>query len=186
MENNGGTLTNVQGSLHSGSDETRVYTLPGGSVTNFHAYLLEWTTNAINWFVDGLLYETQTNWSSSLGAYPAPFNQPFFILINLAVGGSYLGNPSPATIDSNSVFPGEFQVDYVRIYDQAGPFELSCSRADNRVRLWWPSNIVCTLQTQADALDAGLGGTWTDLPAATNPFVANPTNGCAFYRLVSP
>src|SRR4029077_3223858 len=80
VENKGSALTNVQGSLHSGSDETQVYTLPNGSVTNFHTYVLDWTTNAFAWYVDGVPYETQTNWTSSIGSYPAPFNHPFFII----------------------------------------------------------------------------------------------------------
>ena len=142
MENAGGALTNVQGSLHSGSDETKVYTFPNDSVTNFHTYLLEWTTNAFNWFVDGLLYQTQTNWSSTLGAYPAPFNQPCFLIMNLAVGGSYVGNPTPATINANSIFPGEMQVDYVRIYDLTAPLQLAISRLVTGARLSWPTNIV--------------------------------------------
>ena len=72
--------------------------------------------------MDGHLYESQTKWSSSVGAYPTPFNQPFFIIMNIAVGGDYLGNPDTKTIDANSLFPGEMLVDYVRIYDQTtGP-----------------------------------------------------------------
>ena len=108
MENNGAALTNVQGSLHSGSDETAIYTFPnGGSVTNFHNYVLDWSSNAFLFYVDGHLYEMQTNWSSSLGAaYPAPFNQPCFIIMNLAVGGNYVGNPSVTTINANGGFPG--------------------------------------------------------------------------------
>ena len=182
MENNGGALTNVQGSLHSGSDETAVYTLPGDSVTNFHRYLLEWNTNAINWFVDGLLYETQTNWSSSVGAYPTPFNQPFFLIMNLAVGGNYLGNPTSATINANSTFPGEFQVDYVRVYDVTAPLQLSATHTNGSIRLAWPTNIVCHLQVQTN----GPTGSWVDLAAALNPFLAATTNHAAWYRLASP
>jgi len=44
--------------------------------------------------------------------YPAPFDRPFYIIMNLAVGGNFGGNP-----DGNTVFPGEMQVDYVRVYD---------------------------------------------------------------------
>jgi len=184
MENNGAYPTNVQGSLHSGSDETKVYTLPGSSVTNFHLYVLEWTSNAINWFVDGVLYETQTGWSSSIGPYPAPFDGPFFLIMNLAIGGSYLGNPSAATINSNSVFPAELQVDYVRIYDQTAPLQLSITRTNSNLLLSWPSNIVCHLQTQSSG--PGLTSNWVDVPASTNPLLVTPTNDCAYYRLASP
>ncbi len=186
MENKGAYPTNVQGSLHSGSDETKVYTLPGGSVTNFHIYLLEWTTNAINWFVDGLLYETQTNWSSSIGPYPAPFDRPFFLIMNLAVGGNYLGNPSTNAINANSTFPAEVQVDYLRIYDQTAPLQISVTRSNGNVLLTWPTNIVCHLQMQTNSAGTGLTGNWVDLPGTTSPLLAAPTNACAFYRLASP
>ena len=69
-----------------------------------------------------LVYETQTNWWSSSTPgnpsgrypYPAPFNQPFYIIMNLAVGGQFGGNP-----DDTTVFPGEMQVKYVRVYGEA-------------------------------------------------------------------
>ena len=120
VENRGSDLKMDQGSLHSGSDETAIYHFfDGDSVTNFHIYTLDWATNAMLFYVDGHLYETQTNWSSSVGSYPAPFNQPFFILMNIAVGGKYLGSPDKGKINAESLFPGEMLVDYVRIYNQA-------------------------------------------------------------------
>jgi beta-glucanase (GH16 family) len=184
VENKGSALTNVQGSLHSGSDETQIYTLPGGgSVTNFHQYVLEWTTNAISWYVDGLPYETQTNWSSSVGAYPTPFNQPFFIIMNLAVGGNYLGNPSAATINANSTFPGQLQVDYVRLYNLTAPLQLTAGLGGGKLLLTWPSNIVCHLES-ATSLSAA--SPWTNVPGAATPFSATPLATAAFYRLSSP
>ncbi|MGA2748787.1 MAG: glycoside hydrolase family 16 protein [Verrucomicrobiota bacterium] len=183
MENNGSFLTNVQGSLHSGSDETQVYTLPGGSVTNFHRYVLEWTTNAINWYVDGLLYETQTSWSSSVWAYPAPFNQPFFLIMNVAVGGEFIGNPSIATINSNSIFPGQMQVDYVRRYDLTTPLELAVAGGGGKVSLTWPSNIVCHLESAATL---GAKAAWTAVTDAAPPYPVSLSSSTVFYRLVSP
>lgn len=183
MENNGGALTNVQGSLHSGSDETAVYTLPnGGSVTNFHTYTLDWSTNAILFYVDGHLYETQTSWSSSYGAYPFPFNQPFFLIMNVAVGGSYLGNPTTNAINAGTTFPGQMQVDYVRIYNQTSPLRISITQANSKILLAWPGNIVCHLQTQTNSL----GTNWIDTVTATNSWQLIPSNNAAFYRLESP
>jgi len=124
MECTGSWSNKVQGTIHYSDSsnhhlqQTAFYTFPtpGDSVTNFHTYAVEWTTNSIRWIVDGATTRTWTNWSSSTGAYPAPFNQPFFILINLAVGGSYLGHPSDAAINAHTTFPGEMEVDYVRVY----------------------------------------------------------------------
>ncbi len=116
VENNGATITFEQGSIHSGSDATQKYYFTGGnSVTNFHVYDLDWTTNSITWSVDGTPYETQTSWSDAKGTYPFPFNQPFFLLMNLAVGGQYLGYPSQSSI--NPSMPGEVVIDYIRVYN---------------------------------------------------------------------
>ena len=126
VENNG-TLTQVQGSLHSGSDETAIYTFPdGGSVTNFHIYVLDWSTNALLFYVDGHLYQRQSHWTSNLGDhYPAPFDKPCFMIMNLAVGGNYVGNPSPEAIDGNGGWPGDLQVDYMRVYNLTSPLKIS-------------------------------------------------------------
>jgi beta-glucanase (GH16 family) len=124
VENKGRYPTNVMGTLHFGApypgqDQSHgpSYNFTGGdSVTNFHVYALEWTTNQFRWYVDGALYQTQTSWWSSGGAYPAPFDIPFYIIMNLAVGGNFDGNP-----DGSTVFPGEMQVDYVRVYNWTNP-----------------------------------------------------------------
>lgn len=120
VENRGDYPAVVQGTIHyAGPDgghrqSTDLYTFAqGNGAGDFHTYLLEWTTNSISWYVDNQLYETQTNWSTANAPYPAPFNQPFYIIMNLAVGGIYDGNP-----DTNTAFPGEMQVDYIRVYDK--------------------------------------------------------------------
>jgi beta-glucanase (GH16 family) len=182
MESNGSSPTNVQGSIHFGSSLTRVHTLPGGSVTNFHNYVLEWSTNAILWYVDGLLYETQTEWSSSAGPYPAPFDQPFFLIMNLAVGGNYVGNPSVASINAGAVFPAEMQVDYLRIYEQTAPLRLSMIRSNSSLLLAWPSNIVSVLQTNPNPASTN----WTNVATTGNSLWISPTNESACYRLRSP
>jgi len=187
MENNGGVPATVQGSLHSGSDETGYYNfLPGDSVTTFHTYTLDWTTNAILYYVDGHLYQTQTGWTSSSGAYPFPFNQPFFLIMNLAVGGQYLGYPSPATINASSTFPGVMLVDYVRLYRPTPALSLSITPANHSVLLSWSTNVVCHLQGQVKPGQPGLGTNWTDLPQYSGSLLVPTTNFNAFYRLVSP
>jgi beta-glucanase (GH16 family) len=119
VENKGDYPAVVQGTIHYADAQgghlqsTDLYTFPQSDGANdFHTYLLEWTTNSIGWYVDNQLYEVQTNWSTANAPYPAPFNQPFYIIMNLAIGGAYVGDP-----DTNTVFPGEMQVDYIRVYD---------------------------------------------------------------------
>jgi beta-glucanase (GH16 family) len=188
VENNGGNPFFEQGSLHSGSDETAIYNFTGGSsVTNFHVYTLDWTTNALTFYVDGRPYETQTNWSSSTAnPYPFPFNQPFFLLMNLAIGGNYLGNPSTNSINSGTVFPSELLVDYVRIYNATAPLALTIKKTGTNLLLSWPSNIVSHLEVQTVPLAKGLGTNWVSLPSTNNQIQLAPGNGTAFYQVVSP
>jgi hypothetical protein len=122
----------------------------------------------------------QTNWYSPLGSYPTPFNQPFFVIMNLAVGGDHLGNPT--AINANSTFPGDMQVDYLFIYNQTTPLKITTRQTDQQVVLSRPSNIVCHLQPNPVNLDAG---TWIDVPT-TNPFFIAPAGQSAFYCLQSP
>jgi beta-glucanase (GH16 family) len=73
--------------------------------------------------MDGEKYATQTWWESrpSAGApprpWPAPFDRPFYLILNLAVGGKFLGNP-----DATTPFPAEMVVDYVRVYEKPGGY----------------------------------------------------------------
>src|SRR4051794_20845478 len=84
---------------------------PGSFADDFHVFRLDWETNAMRWYVDDRLYHTVTNWQSGTNSSPAPFNQKFHLLLNLAVGGNWPGNP-----DSSSSFPQAMVVDYVRVY----------------------------------------------------------------------
>ena len=185
-ETKGTELTKVHGSLHSGSDETAIFTLTGAdSITNFHTYMVDWQSNSISFSVDSHVYETQTSWSSSLGPYPTPFNAPEFLLMNLAVGGNFVGNPTIAQIEAGAVFPAEIQVDYVRVYQRTAPLLISATRSNGNVVLTWPANIICHLQVQTNLL---AGGNWSDLANATSPVSITPSqnNSCVFYRLGSP
>jgi beta-glucanase (GH16 family) len=123
VENKGNYPAVVQGTIHYADSRggylhsTGLYTfLQNDGVTNLHTYGLDWTTNSIQWFVDGKLYQTQDRWTTVKAPYPAPFDQPFYIIMNLAVGGDYGSNP-----ETNTVFPGEIQVDYVRVYEHSDP-----------------------------------------------------------------
>lgn len=188
METSGASMNNVQGSLHSGSDETAIYTFPdGGSAASFHTYVLDWSTNSFLFYVDGHLYQIQTNWGSSLGgAYPAPFNQPNFMILNLAVGGNYVGNPSTATINANGGFPGDLQVDYVRVLSQTDPLKISLIHSNNTLLVSWPSNVVGHLEAQLSPVGAGINTNWADLTQSSNPATIIPTNRTGFFRLRSP
>lgn len=92
--------------------------VPGPDVTDdFHTYAVEWDEFEIRWYFDGGLYAVQNNWFSTAAPYPAPFDQPFHVLLNLAVGGNFPG----FAIDT-SVFPATMEVDWVRVYSGEDDF----------------------------------------------------------------
>jgi len=85
----------------------------GGSVVStpadYHVYAVEWNAGSIKWLVDGIVYKTASMATDIKGN--AAFQKPFFILLNLAVGGDWPGQ----TVD-NSKFPASMFIDYVRVY----------------------------------------------------------------------
>jgi beta-glucanase (GH16 family) len=86
---------------------------------DFHTFSIEWQPDRIDWFVDGLLYHSAT--PANVAPNQWVFNHPFFLIMNLAVGGNF-GGP----LDPNVQFPQSMLVDYVRVYqgpDTAERFE---------------------------------------------------------------
>ena len=117
--NLGGSGGNViHGTIHYGGEWPNntytggAYVVPTDAQTNFHTYALEWDPTEMRWYVDGVLYLTQNAWNTSGAPYPAPFDQHFHILLNVAVGGNWPGAPSDST-----VFPVTMEVDWVRVYE---------------------------------------------------------------------
>ncbi|MEE4163754.1 MAG: glycoside hydrolase family 16 protein [Woeseiaceae bacterium] len=89
---------------------------PSTDVTEeFHVYAVEWDATEIRWYVDDVLYAMQNDWNSfgpdGPNAFPAPFDQPFYIIFNVAVGGNFPGPPSGET-----EMPVTMEVDWVRVY----------------------------------------------------------------------
>ena len=118
MEMLGQNPTRVYGTLHYGNPHTHTghyYNLRGGGTfaDGFHVFALEWEPGEIRWYVDGYHYQTQTQWFTSKRdtEYPAPFDRPFHLLLNVAVGGHWPGSP-----DETTVFPQCMVLDYVRVY----------------------------------------------------------------------
>jgi beta-glucanase (GH16 family) len=99
------------GSWPNQSSSGENYLVATNVTTGFHVYALEWDRTEIRWYVDGTLFAVRNSWSSTGGPFPAPFDKPFYVLFNVAVGGNYPGSPTPAT-----VFPVTLEVDYVRVY----------------------------------------------------------------------
>lgn len=77
----------------------------------FHVFSIEWKEDEIKWLLDGVVFSTHTK--AEFGANNYPFNEDFFFIINLAVGGNWPGNP-----DATTVLPQWMIVDYIRVYQQ--------------------------------------------------------------------
>ena len=130
----------VLSSLHYGSGypnrtlHTNVHPLPGNSsVADWHVYAAEWEPGEIRFYVDDVLAATESFWwscskthdgagleaqsAADLNPWPAPYDQPFYLLMNVAVGGNFPGVPSAET-----QFPAELVVDYVRVFDKVGGY----------------------------------------------------------------
>lgn len=82
----------------------------GTFADGFHDFAIEWSPHELRWYVDGGQVSCQSHWYSTTGAYPAPFDQDFHILLNMAVGGNLPGDP-----DATTDFPQELVVDHVRV-----------------------------------------------------------------------
>jgi beta-glucanase (GH16 family) len=90
--------------------------LPSGSFAeDFHVFTLEWDTLEMRWYMDSLQYYKTREWfSASAPENPrAPFDRKFYLILNVAVGGNWPGNP-----DASTPFPQEMVVDYVRVYER--------------------------------------------------------------------
>jgi len=120
MEFKGQEPNVVWGTLHYGKQwpdnkhTSGTYKLDTGNFTDdFHTFAIEWEEGVMRWYVDGKLCQTQTAWDSNGGKFPAPFDQKFHMILNLAVGGGFVGNP-----DASTKFPREFLIDYVRVHQR--------------------------------------------------------------------
>lgn len=124
MEVLGDATDTVYGTLHFGEPHTqkqKSYKLTQGDfASEYHVFSCEWEPSEIRFYVDGILYNKVNDWFTKKDGfdpvtYPAPYDQPFYLILNLAVGGTWPGNP-----DADAVFGDNAQlnVDYVKVYQK--------------------------------------------------------------------
>lgn len=121
MEHVGHDLNVVHASAHSSdyqwqaeTQKTAIMTVPE-SIEKFHSYILEWTPEIMKAYVDDSCYFTYKN--EGLGESKWPYNKPFYLILNVAVGGAW---GSAKGIDE-AAFPQTMEIDYVRIYQKKNP-----------------------------------------------------------------
>jgi beta-glucanase (GH16 family) len=117
MENIGKEPAIVHGTLHGpgysgGNPLTGSYSLANGQkfADDFHLFAVEWDPNEVRFYVDSTLYQTKRVTDVPSGSRWV-FDHPFFIILNVAVGGNWPGNP-----DDSTTFPQTMTVDYVKVY----------------------------------------------------------------------
>lgn len=123
MEARGRTKNTINGAIHFGEKiPNNKYSggnykfNEGEDISGYHIYSIEWEPDEIRWYVDGNKFYSTSNWYTmrELGEkseYPAPFNQDFYLILNMAVGGTFDNGILP---ESNMT--GKMYVDYVRVY----------------------------------------------------------------------
>ena len=120
VELDGAKPAELLGTLHYGGkwphnrssgDKTKLAS--GTFADRFHTFGIEWHEDEIRWTLDGKPWQTQKKWSTRSAAFPAPFDQRFHLLLNIAVGGRLVGAPSDAT-----PFPARMEVDWIRVYQR--------------------------------------------------------------------
>lgn len=124
MEVLGDDTTTAHGTLHFGEPHTQrqgTYQLTQGDfASEYHVFACEWEPGEMRFYIDGELYFTENDWftkRSGFGesAYPAPYDQPFYLILNVAVGGSWVGYPDETTEFGENA---QMVVDYVRVYQK--------------------------------------------------------------------
>jgi len=120
MENIGREPSITHGTIHGpgysgGGGLGSSYSLPNNQrfADSFHTFAIEWESNVLRFYCDGILYKTRTPADLPAGKTWV-YNHPFFILMNLAVGGDWPGSP-----DATTLFPQTMLVDYVRVYQRS-------------------------------------------------------------------
>ena len=109
----------VNAALHYGTYDPYIHDYSSASYypaedvsDGYHVYAIEWKENQIRWYYDNVNYYRTSSWWNG-DDYPAPFNQNFFFILNIAVGGNWPGYP-----DETTPFPQYMYVDYVRAYEK--------------------------------------------------------------------
>lgn len=141
MELLGNNPSKVYQTLHYGKNSTDIQsqgtkTLASGDFSSdYHIFSVEWEPSTISFYVDGELTKTINRWYTGTDGvgiitYPAPFDQDFYVILNVAVGGNWPGNPDASTDFAKA----KMLVDYVKVY-QKDSYDENVTMPENAVTL---------------------------------------------------
>ncbi len=174
MEFLGHETGTVHGTIHGpgysgGSPVSAAFVADKPLSDGFHVYAVEWEPEQIRWYLNDKLYHTAT--PNDIGTNDWVYNKPFFIILNLAVGGNWPGNP-----DDKTTFPQQLVVDYVRAYkdenlkiDHQGIQQRTANRKLNGPTYNWPGPFqIPGTVTLADYNKGGSGVAYHDSDPQNN------------------
>jgi hypothetical protein len=126
----------LSGAQHQYSESGITFMAMGNLNQTFHTYAVERTEGGVRWYIDDIEYSSITR--EDMSPYLWPFDEEFYFIINLAVGGNWPGNPvlkGDSTGNAVTLFPQNLAVDYVRVYDGAfsriiGKIVVDCQETD--------------------------------------------------------
>ena len=137
MEVMGQDTKTAYGTIHYGNphkENQGTYTLENGDFsTGYHKFSCEWEPGKITWYIDGVKYYETNDWYSTTQgqgtvSYPAPFDQPFYMILNLAVGGSWVGYPE----EDQDINSQSYSIDSVRVYQKEAGYDDSNVKAPEK------------------------------------------------------
>lgn len=144
MEARGRLTDRIEGTIHYGQNwPNNIYKgqefvlTEDTDITDYHLYSLEWEPGILRWYIDNVCYYTSDQWyskgtnSAADYTWPAPYDVPFYILLDLAVGGTFDSEANPYATE----YPAEMKVDYVRVYQKEEGYAASDAvvvEADNK------------------------------------------------------
>lgn len=188
MEHIGREPKTVYGTVHGpgysgGGGVSGSYTFVPDLADDFHVFAVEWQTNVIRWYVDGIHYFTVT--PANIGGNTWVFNQPQFFLLNVAVGGNWPGYP-----DGTTIFPQKMLVDYVRVYNYvpaapATPTGVTVSPGSAKAYLEWDAVSGATAYHVKRGISSGGPYTTIASPTANNYTDTTAANCSTYYYVVS-
>lgn len=168
----------VHGTVHWDANGYASYGRASGNLdfSQFHTYSIEWDPSYIRWFVDGVQYN-EIYIANGTGN-TEEFQKPFFILLNLAVGGNWPGSPNGST-----PFPAQMLVDYVRVYqDQGGSSPVLENGAVYTIASKVSGKVLDV--TDVSTADGAKIQQWTNYSASNQRFRLEST-GDGYYKLTA-